>query len=117
MVLGADTAVLIVVLEVAKLTDAVRWDDSTLQHLTSPEVGLGAGKAHAVHCAVQGDSTQQHVKSLDVVLGAETAVLIVDDTAAVWPLHAANLLQVWTCCTPAPPDLGCDRLPRCGLLA
>ena len=45
---------------------------------------------------VQGDSTQQHVKSLDVVLGAEMAVLIVDDTAGVWPQHSRNLLQVGT---------------------
>ena len=44
--------------------------------------------------SVQGDSTQQHVKSLDVVLGAEMAVLIVDDTAGVWPQHSRNLLQV-----------------------
>ena len=43
---------------------------------------------------MQGDSTQQHVKSLDVVLGAEMAVLIVDDTAGVWPQHSRNLLQV-----------------------
>ena len=45
---------------------------------------------------LQGDSTQQHVKSLDVVLGAEMAVLIVDDTAGVWPQHSRNLLQVTT---------------------
>jgi len=40
----------------------------------------------------QADSRQRHVKDLGVVLGAEAAVIIVDDTAAVWPQHAANLL-------------------------
>ena len=43
---------------------------------------------------VQGDSTLRHVKDLDVVLGAEAAVLILDDTSGVWPLHQRNLLQV-----------------------
>ena len=43
---------------------------------------------------LQGDSTLRHVKDLDVVLGAETAVLILDDTSGVWPLHQRNLLQV-----------------------
>lgn len=47
------------------------------------------------HCgAVQGDSTLKQVKDLDVVLGAETAVVILDDTAGVWPSHQQNLLQV-----------------------
>lgn len=27
------------------------------------------------------------------MLGAESAALILDDTAGVWPRHAANLLQ------------------------
>lgn len=45
-------------------------------------------------CGVQGDSTVKHVKDLDVVLGAETAVVILDDTAGVWPSHQQNLLQV-----------------------
>jgi len=43
----------------------------------------------------QADSRQRHVKDLGVVLGAEAAVIIVDDTAGVWPQHAANLLTVW----------------------
>ncbi|BDA42625.1 probable RNA polymerase II subunit A C-terminal domain phosphatase [Coccomyxa sp. Obi] len=42
----------------------------------------------------QGDSTVKHVKDLDVVLGAEKAVVILDDTAGVWPAHQRNLLQV-----------------------
>jgi len=43
---------------------------------------------------MQGDSTLKEVKNLDVVLGAETAVVILDDTAGVWPSHQQNLLQV-----------------------
>ena len=43
---------------------------------------------------VQGDSTVKNVKDLDVVLGAEKAVVIMDDTAGVWPSHQQNLLQV-----------------------
>jgi len=42
----------------------------------------------------QADSTVGHVKSLDVVLGQPDATLILDDTAGVWPAHAANLIQV-----------------------
>ncbi len=43
---------------------------------------------------VQGDSTVKHVKDLDVVLGADKAVVVLDDTAGVWPSHQRNLLQV-----------------------
>lgn len=51
---------------------------------------------------MQGDSTVKHVKDLDVVLGAEKAVVIMDDTAGVWPSHLQNLLQVHRN-IPAPP--------------
>ena len=71
-----------------------RNDHTAVRHLPA-HAGMPQPRQRGL-CA--GDSTQQHVKSLDVVLGAETAVLIVDDTAAVWPLHAANLLQA---CRPA----------------
>lgn len=40
------------------------------------------------------DSTRAHAKSLDVVLGDPGATLILDDTRAVWPRHAANLIVV-----------------------
>lgn len=46
---------------------------------------------------MQADSQQQHVKDLGVVLGAEAAAIIVDDTASVWPQHAANLLLARPC--------------------
>ena len=51
---------------------------------------------------MQGDSSVKHVKDLDVVLGAEKAVVIMDDTAGVWPSHLQNLLQVHRS-IPAPP--------------
>ncbi|KAK9082700.1 hypothetical protein Scep_029171 [Stephania cephalantha] len=38
------------------------------------------------------DCTQEHRKSLDVVLGADNAVLILDDTEAVWSRHKENLI-------------------------
>ncbi|XP_024385583.1 RNA polymerase II C-terminal domain phosphatase-like 4 [Physcomitrium patens] len=40
----------------------------------------------------QTDSTKRHTKDLDVVLGAESAVVILDDTEAVWPNHRSNLI-------------------------
>lgn len=40
------------------------------------------------------DSTARSVKDLDVVLGNDRSVLILDDTAAVWPRHRANLMVV-----------------------
>ncbi|KAJ9554100.1 hypothetical protein OSB04_018145 [Centaurea solstitialis] len=40
----------------------------------------------------QGDCTQRHQKGLDVVLGQESAVLILDDTEAVWVKHKDNLI-------------------------
>ncbi|KAK6151455.1 hypothetical protein DH2020_014090 [Rehmannia glutinosa] len=40
----------------------------------------------------QGDCTQRNQKGLDVVLGRESAVLILDDTEAVWGKHKENLL-------------------------
>ncbi|KAL8465076.1 hypothetical protein ACS0TY_034536 [Phlomoides rotata] len=40
----------------------------------------------------QGDCTQRHQKGLDVVLGQESAVLILDDTEAVWGKHKENLI-------------------------
>ncbi|KAI3446758.1 hypothetical protein Pfo_003423 [Paulownia fortunei] len=40
----------------------------------------------------QGDCTQRHQKGLDVVLGQESAVLILDDTEAVWTKHKENLI-------------------------
>ncbi|KAK9835002.1 hypothetical protein WJX81_003388 [Elliptochloris bilobata] len=52
------------------------------------------GRLFAERVISQADSQQQHVKDLGVVLGAEAAAVIVDDTAAVWPQHAANLLLV-----------------------
>ncbi len=53
--------------------------------------------------SVQGDSTVKHVKDLDVVLGADKAVVILDETAGVWPSHQRNLLQVlrYRACTPS----------------
>lgn len=43
---------------------------------------------------LQGDTTERAIKDLDVMLGAESAALILDDTAGVWPRHTANLLHV-----------------------
>ncbi|CAI9779681.1 unnamed protein product [Fraxinus pennsylvanica] len=40
----------------------------------------------------QGDCTQKYQKGLDVVLGQESAVLILDDTEAVWGKHKENLI-------------------------
>ncbi|KAL7120046.1 hypothetical protein ACP275_02G098800 [Erythranthe tilingii] len=40
----------------------------------------------------QGDCTQKHQKGLDVVLGQESAVVILDDTEAVWSKHKDNLI-------------------------
>lgn len=40
----------------------------------------------------QGDCTQRHQKGLDIVLGQESAVLILDDTEAVWGKHKENLI-------------------------
>eukprot|EP00884_Botryococcus_braunii_P016427 jgi/Botrbrau1/3468/Bobra.139_1s0043.1 len=40
----------------------------------------------------QSDSTKQTVKNLDIVLGAEQAVVVLDDTSAVWPAHQRNLI-------------------------
>ncbi|XP_019234536.1 PREDICTED: RNA polymerase II C-terminal domain phosphatase-like 4 [Nicotiana attenuata] len=40
----------------------------------------------------QGDCTQRHQKGLDVVVGQESAVLILDDTEAVWGKHKENLI-------------------------
>ncbi|KVH97632.1 BRCT domain-containing protein [Cynara cardunculus var. scolymus] len=40
----------------------------------------------------QSDCTQRHQKGLDVVLGQESAVLILDDTEAVWVKHKGNLI-------------------------
>ncbi|CAO2826015.1 unnamed protein product [Amaranthus hypochondriacus] len=40
----------------------------------------------------QADCTQRHQKGLDVVLGVESAVLILDDTEAVWQKHKDNLI-------------------------
>lgn len=40
----------------------------------------------------QSDCTQRHQKGLDVVLGQESAVLILDDTEAVWVKHKENLI-------------------------
>lgn len=40
----------------------------------------------------QADCTQRHQKGLDVVLGLESAVLILDDTEAVWQRHKDNLI-------------------------
>lgn len=43
---------------------------------------------------LQADSTRRGVKHLDVMLGSESAVVILDDTEAVWPNHRDNLIQV-----------------------
>lgn len=40
----------------------------------------------------QNDSTKRYTKDLDVVLGADSAVVILDDTEAVWPSHKSNLI-------------------------
>ncbi|GER49772.1 RNA polymerase II ctd phosphatase [Striga asiatica] len=40
----------------------------------------------------QGDCTQRFQKGLDVVLGQESAVIILDDTEAVWAKHKENLI-------------------------
>ncbi|WOK92424.1 RNA polymerase II C-terminal domain phosphatase-like 4 [Canna indica] len=42
----------------------------------------------------QSDCTQRHQKGLDVVLGAESIVVILDDTEAVWHKHKGNLIQL-----------------------
>lgn len=61
-----------------------------------PQHPFSERPCHACIC-MQADSLQQHVKDLGVVLGAEAAAIIVDDTAAVWPQHAANLLLARPC--------------------
>ena len=61
---------------------------------------------------MQADSQQQHVKDLGVVLGAEAAAIIVDDTAAVWPQHAANLLLARPCRAPVWRAWHCTLLQR-----
>ena len=38
------------------------------------------------------DSTAEHTKDLDVILGSERTTIIVDDSPAVWPQFAAQLL-------------------------
>ncbi|KAI5064813.1 hypothetical protein GOP47_0019508 [Adiantum capillus-veneris] len=40
----------------------------------------------------QGESTCRTTKDLDVLLGAESAVIILDDTEAVWPRNKDNLI-------------------------
>ncbi|KAL3643306.1 hypothetical protein CASFOL_014121 [Castilleja foliolosa] len=40
----------------------------------------------------QGDCTQRHQKGLDVVMVQESAVIILDDTEAVWGKHKENLI-------------------------
>ncbi|XP_074562651.1 RNA polymerase II C-terminal domain phosphatase-like 4 [Curcuma longa] len=42
----------------------------------------------------QADCTQRHQKGLDVILGAESLVVILDDTEAVWHRHKDNLIQM-----------------------
>lgn len=44
--------------------------------------------------ASSSDAGGKMVKDLDVLLGAEEMVLILDDTAGVWPRHKDNLLQI-----------------------
>ena len=45
------------------------------------------------------DATDAHTKSLDILLGSERTSLIVDDSPAVWPQHAAQVSRA-----PAPPQ-------------
>eukprot|EP00891_Asterochloris_glomerata_P009906 jgi/Astpho2/9906/fgenesh1_pm.00152_%23_9_t len=40
-----------------------------------------------------GDSTQMWTKDSDIALTLDSTLLILDDTRAVWPRHAANLLH------------------------
>ncbi|CAM8885914.1 unnamed protein product [Rhodiola kirilowii] len=40
------------------------------------------------------ESTQKHQKGLDLVLGQESAVVILDDTEAVWSKHVDNLILI-----------------------
>lgn len=54
---------------------------------------------------MQSDSTSQAVKNLDIVLGAEQAVLVLDDTTAVWPAHQPNLITVHLLCSFSPSFL------------
>ena len=56
---------------------------------------LSAGRHHQVapNSALQGDSTQMWTKDSDIALTLDSTLLILDDTRAVWPRHAANLLH------------------------
>ncbi|KAL9665890.1 hypothetical protein QQ045_000211 [Rhodiola kirilowii] len=42
----------------------------------------------------RNESTQKHQKDLDLVLTHESAVIILDDTEAVWPKHTDNLILI-----------------------
>ncbi|XP_002965594.2 RNA polymerase II C-terminal domain phosphatase-like 4 [Selaginella moellendorffii] len=59
----------------------------TMAHLLDP-----TGKFFKGRVISQRDSTCRQTKDLDIVLGADSAVLILDDTEAVWPKHRANLI-------------------------
>jgi RNA polymerase II C-terminal domain phosphatase-like 3/4 len=52
------------------------------------------GRLFGGRVASSSDAGAGMVKDIDVLLGAEELVVILDDTAAVWPKHRHNLIQV-----------------------
>jgi RNA polymerase II C-terminal domain phosphatase-like 3/4 len=52
------------------------------------------GRLFSGRVASSRDAGPAGVKDLDVLLGADELVLVLDDTAVVWPRHRGNLLQV-----------------------
>ena len=52
------------------------------------------GKLFGGRVASSSDASGSMVKDIDVLLGEEKMVVILDDTAGVWPKHQDNLIQV-----------------------
>ena len=75
--------------ELAVYTHGDRAYAAAMAGLLDPDGSLFGGRVIS-----QGDSTAAHHKSLDVTLGDDAGTLILDDTAAVWPTHGANLILV-----------------------
>jgi len=52
------------------------------------------GKLFGGRVASSSDAGPRMMKDIDVLLGAEELVLILDDTAGVWPKHRDNLVLI-----------------------
>ena len=63
---------------------------SEMVALLDPDGSLGLRQSDRV--IGKEDSTLSTTKNLDVILGSDRTTLIVDDTPAVWPNHAAQVL-------------------------